>query len=654
VPATRIRLLGGLELEVNGSRCEFPARKSEALLCVLALRPGVAFEREWLAALLWPEVPEAQARTSLRQALGHLRKHLPDGAIAGGTERLYLAPGGLWVDTAELERGLDLAPAERAPSAELWRGELLAGFPAIEAPFGDWLAEQRAALRERAASRLEESLAALSAAGSAEPALAVGRKLLEIEPTREAVHRALMRLHAEQGDRAAALRQYERCRELLERALGLTPSPETERLRSEIADGSRAAEVAAPASATRLVIAVLPFGAAASGEERQRAELLAAALTEDVTTELARFAGLSLVARGRSALIAARGTPSAEIRRETGARLVLSGNLRLIEGRLRVTAALVDTTTDLELWSERWELLADDFAGLLDRVARCVVGALALRIDEARLGEARKLPRERLETYGCWLRGLECLRRGTPDADAEAQGYFERALELSPRFARAYAGLSLCHFNDWSCQAWDRWDERQRLAFEAAARAVELDDGDHVTHTILSRIHVYRRNFDAGERHAERALALNANDANMAMHLALVFGQLGDAARANALADTALNLNPSPPDWYLACAAYARLMERRPAEALRFASAAPDCLVDTRAVLAAASSLTGDADSARAHAAAFLRNFREKIGPVAEAGGGEAVRWILHVNPQRDPRDAEYWLEGLRGAGLAP
>lgn len=657
--ALRIRLLGAFELESDGSRVDLPARKSEALLSVLALRPGVAFSREWLAALLWPDVPESQARTSLRQAVGHVRKLLDDQLVVGGADRLHVQPGIAWVDTAEVERLTLRPPQEREPLAELWRGALLEGFPALEQPFADWLAEERARLNERAAARLEECLAALSAAGASDRALRVGTRLIELEPTREGVHRALMRLELERGDRALALRRYDRCRDALERRLGIAPSAETERLRAEIA-AAPGAESPAPPRATRetrpppeldgrLRVAVLPFRAEPDSDA---ARLLATGLSEDVTTELARFRQLALIARGSVADVAARSSHAEVIGAETGARLVVSGSVRAAGARARITAALTDTTTGLELWAERWDAALGDPFGVIDRLTRSLVSALALRIDEARLRTSEGLPRAELAAYECWLRGVECLRGGTPGTDEEARGFFEQALALAPGFARAHAGISLSHFNDWSCQAWERWDEREQKSFESARRAVQLDDRDHVTHTILSRIHVYRGDFALGERHVERALLLNANDADMLVQAALVLGQLGDGPRATELAEAALALNPKRPDWYFPVIAFTHLVARDPQQALQIGSQAPDALVDGHALLASAAAHLGDTAAAREHVARFLHNFRCKIVQDREIAPGEAANWLRRVTPFRRHADTEFIFDGLARAGL--
>ncbi|MFZ5889492.1 MAG: BTAD domain-containing putative transcriptional regulator [Myxococcota bacterium] len=649
----RIRLLGAFEIDANGERLTLPARKTEALLAVLAVRPGIAYGREWLAALLWPDVPEAQARTSLRQAVGHLRRALGAELIVSSAEKIHLDPSQSWVDSAELERLWARPANQRDALIELWRGPLLLGVAALTQPFDDWLSTERTRIAERAAVRAEECLAAISAHGDSARALELGEHLLTLEPTRESVHRALMKLHAERGDRVAALRQYERCREALSRGLGITPSANLEALRAELLNETP--RIASPtpeakqASELRLLIAVLPFEA---DSHDHAARSFASALSDDVTTELARFRQLALVSRGTAAALAARNARAASIGRDTGARLVLSGSVRVAGSRVRVTAALTDPTTELELWSERWDAAGDDPTRVLDGVTQRVVAALALRIDEARLGQAREQGRERLQAYDCWLRGLDCLRRGSPACDDEARGYFEQALRLSPRFARAYSGISLSHFNDWSCQAWDRWDERERLSFESARRAVELDAEDHVTQTILARIYVYRREFEQGEHHLRRAIALNPNDADMLMHAALAHAQLGETALACELSSNALRLNPRCPDWYQGIAAFTHLMAERTEEALRFGLSAPDALVDTRALLAVACAKLLRYEESNVHARRFLSNFEQKITAGRRASSAEAVGWLLRVNPFKREDDAAYLLSGLQRAGL--
>jgi DNA-binding SARP family transcriptional activator len=640
--SVRIQLLGTFVLYDGGERVVLPARKTEALLAVLALRPGVSFGREALCALLWPDVPEAQARTSLRQALGHMRRALPEGAIAGSADQVHLAPDAASVDTAEAERLLARPPLERAALCELWQGAILDGFPAVSDPFAEWLETERTRSTSRLLARMEECLAALAAAGQLPRALSVAQWLVDLEPTRESAQRALMRLHAEQGDRASALRVYERCHSVLAQRWSLEPSAETLRLRAEIAASGTPAPPdllpvnRAPEHSRRWPLAIVPFTPAPA---EGKVKLLADALSEDLTTELARFPELALLSRDSVAALAARGLAPEEVAREVGARLVLSGSVRGAGDRARVSAALIDVTTRLEVWAQKWEVSCADVFGALERLTRSVVGALALRIDDARLDRARRRPFDSLEAYECWLRGSDLLRRGSPQDDEAARGLFERALELDPDFARAYAGISLSHFNDWSCQAWERWDLRERLAFENAQRAVELDQHDAVSQFILGRILLYRREFERAHHHLSRAIALNPNDALILLQAAGGFAQLGEPERAVELADTAFWLNPACPDWAYAIAGVAHLYAGRPTEAAQLIARAPDSFVDTRAHLAVAYLQSGDTAQAAHHGAQYLKQFKAKITPQRGRGETDPVSWFFHVNPLRRPDD---------------
>jgi tetratricopeptide (TPR) repeat protein len=182
---------------------------------------------------------------------------------------------------------------------------------------------------------------------------------------------------------------------------------------------------------------------------------------------------------------------------------------------------LVEAANGRQVWADRYDATAGDLHAVQDAIAARIARTLAVQIDQARLGLARRAPLASLEVYDCWLRGLECLRKGTVEADAEARRFFERALEIDPAYARAYTGLSLSHFNEWSCQAWTQWDENKRLAHEYARRALVLDETDTMVRVVLGRILVYRHRYDEGAHHLERAVQLNPNDTDVLVHASL-------------------------------------------------------------------------------------------------------------------------------------
>jgi predicted ATPase/DNA-binding SARP family transcriptional activator len=277
-PAARLNLtvLGGFQAQLQpGPALVLPTRKMQALLAYLALPLGQAHPREKLAHLLWGDMPEAQARGNLRQALSRLRKLLPKLVVLDESS-VMLDPAAVDVDVVRFERLVaegSIAAIEQIPG--VYRGELLAGLALAERPFEEWLTSERERLHELAIQALghllihQQQQTGHQQAGAAEAAVQTGLRLLALDPLREPVHRAVMRLYARLGRREAALRQYQLCVDTLKRELRAQPEAETTQLHEQIlrsrAVRPDAAEVFPPSS-----------GARAPGP---RADLLSAAAT---------------------------------------------------------------------------------------------------------------------------------------------------------------------------------------------------------------------------------------------------------------------------------------------------------------------------------------------------------------------------------------
>jgi len=381
-------------------------------------------------------------------------------------------------------------------------------------------------------------------------------------------------------------------------------------------------------------IALMPFDNL-SGDPEQ--DCFARGFVEDIGTELSRFATVDVLYPRAAGVAAAH---------------VLRGSTRRAGDVVRVAVQLIESETARQIWANRYEATADTLLNVQDEIAARVAGALAIHVDEVRLCQARRKPLASLELYDCWLRGLECLHRGTVHDDAEARRFFERALEIDPNYARAYTGLSLSHFNEWSCQAWEHWDQTEERAYTYARRAAELDDNDATAQVVMGRIHLFRREFDEASHCIERAVALNNNDADVLVHASLCLGMLGEGEYALSLARRAMRLNPRFAGWYLAAEAQALFVLGRYRESIRSAIRIPNALVDLAAWLAAAHALEGDTELARAYLDRFLATFTERITFGREPEPGEPLRWLFHVNPFRRDEDAAPLGEGLRLAGL--
>jgi DNA-binding SARP family transcriptional activator len=237
VPRLTLTLLGGFEARLDqGDPLHLP-RKSQALLAYLALHPRRACTRAEAAALLWSDFADDQARGSLRKALVGLRKAF--GRAAPGmlevNASIGFAPDALGSDAATFRRLIATeSTTALEQAAALYRGDFLRGLDVDEAAFEEWLSAERERFRNEALIAFGTLVARHLEAAAYDAAIDAASRLLAIEPGHEPAHRALMRVYAATGRRAAALRQYQRCVEALQHDLGIEPSPETRAMYQQI------------------------------------------------------------------------------------------------------------------------------------------------------------------------------------------------------------------------------------------------------------------------------------------------------------------------------------------------------------------------------------------------------------------------------------
>lgn len=243
-------VLGPLAIEYDGSPLTgLTALKARALLVYLALT-GQSHSRQTLAGLLWPDVQEESARTSLRTALAQLRKAVGDHVLADRHGLWFNTQRAHWVDEALFVDACRRLPEEppggqadrqtlRA-AIDLYRGDFLQGFSETHAAsFEEWILTQREHYRRLAVNALQALADAALAAHAPEEGIADARRILALDPLREEAYRTLMALHTAAGDTAAALHQYADCVRILDAELGVPPSDETVALAAALREGPR-------------------------------------------------------------------------------------------------------------------------------------------------------------------------------------------------------------------------------------------------------------------------------------------------------------------------------------------------------------------------------------------------------------------------------
>jgi TolB-like protein len=532
VVACRLTLLGGFSLETAvGATLALPTRKDKLLLAYLALSGGRPQSRDRLAALLWGDRAEAQARDSLKQALAELRQAFRQAGLdplQADRESVTLDPADIEIDVSELVR-LAAQPTSCDKAVALYRGDLLDGIDGASPEFEEWLRPERERLSAVAGRIMEQLARSPDPNGVSDEALQVGRHLLARDRLREPVYRALMRLYLRKGERTEALKLYAACRTALQEELGVAPDASTEQLYRDILT-DRVGPSPGPADSTRAPdrpsIAVLPFSNL-SGDATF--EHLCDGITEDTITGLGRFRLLFVIDRYSSSAISRQISDVAEIGRRLGVGYLVQGSLQRLGDRLRITVRLIDAATRAQLWGEPYDCALADIMAVPDQVTGAIVSTLYSRVEHSLLEQSRRKPA--LAAYECVLRGVKHLRGYGPDDNRRAVELFQQAVDLDPDYAlaRAYRAFADVVLHGYA----NAPDAVLAQAQALAASAVDLDDNDGRCHWLLSMIHSFRGDLDGEERHIRRAIALNPNDANALCGWASAWPVWGGRRRAS-------------------------------------------------------------------------------------------------------------------------
>jgi TolB-like protein len=556
-----LRLLGEIEMERGGERLTLPAsKKTRALLAYLALsaRPQ---RRERLCQMFW-DVPD-DPRGALRWSLSKLRGLVdePDRArVVAERDSVALDAADIDIDLAEARRRLAggeaaLSPAALGEIAGLFRGEFLEGLELANCPeFQAWRAAQREearVLHRRVLASLVERLAASPA-----EALPHAAALAAIEPYAAWSHLALLRLLAGAGRMREAERQFEASHRLLAEASAASArelEAEWRALRRAGPAAAPAQPAAAPAMAPaiapdgeRPTVAVLPFAnvGGSAGDD-----YFSQGISDEIAAELARFADLTILAPSTTVRVKDNPAPVPEIAGKLRANYLLDGVVTRADQRMRMTARLLDGASGASLWAERFDRQLGDIFEVQDEITRTVAASLSIRLrDTGAKRSLRKRTRD-LTAYDLMLRARRYVSVLSPEEHARARDCLEEAVRRDPGYADAHAALVYVYGAEYSHGHNPRPEPLQR-AMASGRRALELDPQNPRAHASLALIHFFRRDDAIFASEAERALALNPNDPEMAGMLGAYFVYTGAYERGLALLNESMRLNPLHPTWY--------------------------------------------------------------------------------------------------------
>ncbi len=243
-----IHLFGSFDARLDGLPItDFESNKVRALLAYLTAEASQEHRRQKLAALFWPDWPEATARTNLRNALSKLRKSLQEE----GAQSPYLLicretiqwnlKSDAWVDVLEfirLAEGINSSPSDLEKAAQIQQRPFLEGFSIDGSPeFEEWYLLTCQGLQRQLMDILSRLALLDERRGELSKAIARVRRQLALEPLEESLHQQLIRLLGLNGERKAALAQFEEFRQTMRQELGVEPSAETTQLVESIRGG---------------------------------------------------------------------------------------------------------------------------------------------------------------------------------------------------------------------------------------------------------------------------------------------------------------------------------------------------------------------------------------------------------------------------------
>jgi non-specific serine/threonine protein kinase len=222
-----LHLLGTFRIEQAGNLLHLPTRKAESVLAYLVLHPN-SHSREKLAALFWGDSSDTAARGSLRKAINFIRSHVGSESILSNRELVQWNPDyPLYCDAIEFANDASEFLSSQNPDINridlnLYQEELLSGF------YDEWTLEEREHYHQLYIKVMLRAVETLRAQSDYDTAILYARKILVSEPTNEQAHQHLMFCQITLGDRNGAMQQYEACKQILQKELGVEPGSETQ------------------------------------------------------------------------------------------------------------------------------------------------------------------------------------------------------------------------------------------------------------------------------------------------------------------------------------------------------------------------------------------------------------------------------------------
>ena len=393
-------------------------------------------------------------------------------------------------------------------------------------------------------------------------------------------------------------------------------------------------------------IAVLPFD---DMSEQANSTSFADGMTEDLITDLSKLSGILVISRNSTFTYKGQVVKPQDVHRDLGARYIVEGSIRRgQEGQdMRINAQLIDATSGVHVWAERYDAKMTDIFSVQDKLTAEIVESLAVQLSDAERKRLAFNDTEDIAAYEAFQKGWQHFQSNTPEDLAAGLAQFQRATELDPAYGRAYAAIGHTYWKSWvwgwEASIGETYLTAPKRAEEFLAKAKETRPTANA-HQLAAELAIYDRRYAEAISEAEQAINMDPNETNGLIIMAEVLiyaGRPGDALQHVKTAILLDPLNPAYANFILGLIHFGQgqleesiplfesALEANPDD---FAPAAP---------LAAAHAHLGNDAPMKAALEIYLEGW-----PDAN------IQEFRDYWPYRAPEDEARLLDGLRKAGM--
>jgi TolB-like protein len=537
----------------------------------------------------------------------------------------------------------------------------------LDPSFRIWVLAKRQTINDRLMRSLGAGLVAKDIAADVKTEIATA--IANLDPTHEEACCHLMRVHAEQGDVAGALRIYKALWNLLERDYGMEPSPVTEKLvadiklgaferptnllGTELEPGGRAARAShgtpdrpiapetRPGPSAKIRLVLRPFQM--HGVDGDHAHLVQG-FSLHLAACLVRFREWSVVDRPPATVA---------LPLDSAPQYCIETTAYQAGAEINMVMVLRDEATGIYVWSESLRLGLDNWFETQQRIIRRIATSLNVQLSAERLMRLAGEPDVSLDVHDRWLRGQSLHFKYDAESWQRAVTIFRDAIRENPTFSPCYSSLvQMNNIEHFVHPGLFRDLGKAKATLELAKRAVQLDPVDSRAHLCCGWSYVMALREAEAAPHLDLACELNDNDPWTLLSSAACCGFSGSIKQARLRAEQSLALSPAPSLLGWGYHGIIRVLCGEYASALEAIDRAEGVIKTLPGWRAAALFHLGQSDMAREEAQRFLNGIRSfwvgSSAPTDEA----VVRWVLQAHPISVRARWEVLRDGLRGAGL--